>query len=377
MNVVGLRTHVHLEDDRIARARFRTGVSLHSHTLFSREPLAFVQRSTVRIAPARWALAWAEKRYREAGGQELDLSRAFWTPPLSPHDAWVLESNQIEKKLDLDALVSLTDHDSIDAAMSLRVLNMFRNLPISVEWTVPYRETFFHLGIHNLAAESARATMNGFAALTGSPDETRLRELLDGVTSNPATLVVLNHPCWDEKAIGQDRHMAIASGFCRQFKPFLHALELNGLRPWSENRQVVALAAAAGKPTISGGDRHGFEPNATLNLTNASTFAEFVAEVRHGRSDVLIMRHYFEPHSARMLRSIQDAVADHRHHGYGWTRWSDRVFYVCDDGEPRPLAQLWTSRPLALRLFEAGLRGLQLPGLQTACRVLAREQAAL
>jgi hypothetical protein len=31
---------------------------------------------------------------------------------------------------------------------------------------------------------------------------------------------------------------------------------------------------------ISGGDRHGCEPSAVLNLTNAKTFSEFIDEIR-------------------------------------------------------------------------------------------------
>ena len=46
-------------------------------------------------------------------------------------------------------------------------------------------------------------------------------------------------------------------------------MELNGLRQWRENRNVLAFAAAAGKPLISGGDRHTIEANSVLNLTNA------------------------------------------------------------------------------------------------------------
>lgn len=67
--------------------------------------------------------------------------------------------------------------------------------------------------------------------------------------------------------------------------------EINGLRPWRENRAVIAFAEAAAKPVISGGDRHGLEPNANLNLTNAANFAEFADEVRTGWSDILIMPH--------------------------------------------------------------------------------------
>jgi len=46
--------------------------------------------------------------------------------------------------LGLRPLVSLTDHDNIDAGLALE------DEPISVEWTVPYERSIVHLGIHNL-----------------------------------------------------------------------------------------------------------------------------------------------------------------------------------------------------------------------------------
>ncbi|MBS1871737.1 MAG: hypothetical protein JSU00_00885 [Acidobacteria bacterium] len=366
-----LRANIHLESNGTANGRFRTGVSLHSHTQHSREPLSFIYRVTGKLAPVRWAVAGFERRYREAYGTNLDLNRAYWTPPLSAHDAWRLESGEIEQRLGLASLVSLTDHDSIDAAMTLRVLDSFHHLPVSVEWTVPFRGTFFHLGIHNLPPERARAVMTEFERFTASPVESELAGLLEAATSNPAVLAVFNHPCWDENEIGHREHVALAHQFCLRYGAYLHAVELNGLRPWKENRETMALSEAVGKPLISGGDRHGLEPNATLNLTNARTFAEFVEEMREGASHVLFTTHYFEPLPVRMLRGVQDALADHERGG----RWCDRVFYISDDGEHLPVHRYWKRRPLTVRAFETGLFALRHPGLRMAFRAFARQEA--
>lgn len=372
-----MRTHIHLERDGIAFGRFRTGVSLHSHTLQSREPLSFIYRAAARIPAIRFALARGEQRFLRVHGRPLDLSRAYWTPPIAPLDAWKLERDHIRRRLGLNALVSLTDHDSIEAATTLRILDSFRHLPVSVEWTVPYRDTFFHLGVHNLHPDHAREMMDSFAAFTASPKIELLPQLLECAASNPATLIVFNHPCWDESDLGSQRHCAHAMEFCRQYGRYLHALELNGLRPWKENQQVASMAAEAGKPVISGGDRHGLEPNATLNLTRATTFEEFVAEVRAGVSEVFFANHYFEPLSTRILQNVQDVMAVHEHHGRGWVRWSDRVFYIGDDGQSRPVCQLWKRKPVAITAFEAGLGVLRHPGLRIAFRTFARQEAAL
>ena len=57
-------------------------------------------------------------------------------------------------------------------------------------------------------------------------------------------------------------------------------------------------------------------------------------------------------------------------------RWSDRVFYVGDDGEARALRSLWKHTPPAIQIFETGLRALRHPGLKMAFRALVREEAA-
>lgn len=373
-----MQPNIHLEKNGFVPGRFRTGVSLHSHTLHSHEPLALLYRYARKIGLVRMALDRGLRQFSRANGaRPLDLNRAYWTPPLAPHDAWQVEHDHIRKRFGLGALVSLTDHDSIEAPMTLRVLDSFRELPVSTEWTVPYRETFFHLGVHNIQPDRARETMRAFEAYTANPAESRLPGLLESVSSNPATLVIFNHPCWDESEAGQVTHCARAVEFCRRYGAWIHALELNGLRPWKENKQVMGMALQVGKPVISGGDRHGLEPSATLNLTRAGTFEEFVAEVRGGHSDVLFANQYFEPLPVRILQSVQDIVADHENHGRGWVRWSDRVFYIAEDGEHRALSRLWTHKPAAVKIFEAGLRALRYPGLRSAFRAFARSEAAL
>jgi hypothetical protein len=260
------------------------------------------------------------------------------------------------------------------------VLSECRNIPVSVEWTVPAGDTVVHFGIHNLPADSARQIMNELSNYTAKPSVARLGELLRAVSANPETLVVFNHPCWDEKGIGLAQHRAVASDLLRKHGDCLHAVELNGLRPWKENREVIELAREFNKPAISGGDRHGLEPNTLLNLTNAGSFEEFVEEVREGWSDVLITEQYSEPLFLRILQNIEDILANHENHGMGWRRWDERVFYRCDDGVTRSLAELWRGKgPLATRIFVGGIQMLRQPGFQHLFRATfaRREEVAL
>jgi hypothetical protein len=188
--------------------------------------------------------------------------------------------------------------------------------------------------------------MQELAAYTANPGEERLRELLAQLHAEPSVLVVLNHPVWDISHIGQDEHRVLLRTFLRRFGGFIHALELNGLRYWTENQDVVRLAEETRHPVISGGDRHGCEPGAALNLTNARSFEEFVAEVRHDRrSEVVFLPQYNEPLKLRFVICAWDVLRDYPNHPYGRVHWTSRVFVTGEDGADRPLAQVWRSGP--------------------------------
>ncbi len=342
------------EEGATLRGHFQTGVSLHSHTLYSRESLSL----TCRVAGATPLIAAAvrrcEKWYRRRHGSAPDLTRGWWTPPLGPHESWLLEKAQIEH-LGLGALVSLSDHDDIEGPVSLQVLRECRELPVSFEWTVPFGTAFFHLGVHNLPLKTARRMFAEMEEFTRQPAPGRLAELLDALSEKAETLVVFNHPFWDEGQIGQEMHDRSANEFIRLHRANLHALEFNGLRPWRENRAALALAEAVDLPVVSGGDRHGLEPAASLNVTHAASFAEFAGEVRAGRSEVLVMPHYHQPHALRVARGVVEVLQTYERHANGWKLWSDRVFYQCDDGQVRSLTETFGPRPPAAVSFILGL----------------------
>ena len=80
----------------------------------------------------------------------VDFNKAFWTPPLTPMRAYETERDQVEHMLGLGSLISLTDHDNIDAPVLLRTVAETAQIPLSLEWSVPFAGTMFHLGVHNL-----------------------------------------------------------------------------------------------------------------------------------------------------------------------------------------------------------------------------------
>jgi hypothetical protein len=327
-----------------AASRFQTAVSLHSHTMHSKESMTFVERLTCK---SKWFDAFIHKqlqRYSERDEATLaeEVRRMWWTSPLSANQAYQVERRQIDHSLGLHPIVSITDHDNIEAPIRLQTLVDNASAPISVEWSTPYHNTYFHMGVHNLHPQWAREMLARMEAFTAAPDPKRLGEIFRELHAYPDVLIVLNHPYWDQPAIGSEAHEKLLRQFAAEYRDALHAFEINGLRSWKENRKTLRMANEIGIPVISGGDRHGREPNAVLNVTNATTFSEFAEEIRGGApSDVLVMPHFHDPLAIRILHGLWDVLEDHPEHADGRVRWSQRVYRVCYDGEVRSFSHFF------------------------------------
>jgi hypothetical protein len=303
----------------------------------------------------------------------VDFARAWWTPPLTPASALRLEREQIAG-LGLRPMVSLTDHDDIEAGLALGVTADPRDTPVSVEWTVPYRRTFFHLGVHNIPRHAAREWIATMAEFTATPREDMLPAILDEFARIPDVLVVLNHPFWLEEGVVENDHRLALDRLLGECIGWLDAFELDGTRRWPENAATVELARAHSRPLISGGDRHACEPSACINLTNARTFAEFVSEIHAGRSSILFMPHYREPMAQRVLEASRDILRAYPEYP-GRERWTDRIFYRGKDGVARKLAQIWQGRePRLLAGAANAVQFLAGTHLRPALRVFLSER---
>jgi hypothetical protein len=337
--------------DQKAAQRYRSGISLHSHTNQSKETLDFLANFGSQYPVMRPLLARLERRAETVYGVHMDYAASYWTPPMTPKLAFDLESGQIEK-LDLAAMVSISDHDNIKAPMLLRTVPSARRIPVSVEWSAPYDVQSFHLGVHNLPSDRAVEWMATLEDFTANPSDKRLTEILSALNKEPNVLVVFNHPMWDLYIVGEQKHQFLVNEFLQKNGAYLHALELNGLRNWDENRSVRRLAERWNMLLISGGDRHGVEPNANINLSNATSFTEFVHEVRREkRSNVLFMPQYAEPWKHRILRSTIDAIRDYPDFPQGSRTWDERAYHPDAHGVVRPLSELWPngSAPVFIR----------------------------
>ena len=151
----------------LATQEFTTGVSLHSHTSVSEETLGFIHAMFVVMPGLKRVFdfyADCSARY----GVTLDYARANWRPPLQPKMAYDLESRQIQR-LGLNSLVSITDHDTIEAPMLLRTVPSSRHIPVSVEWSAPFGQTIFHLGFITFRAAMAWSGCGGLRSTRRLP----------------------------------------------------------------------------------------------------------------------------------------------------------------------------------------------------------------
>jgi len=212
--------------------------------------------------------------------------------------------------------------------------------------------------------------MSQLAAFTKDPKAENLGQLLRMLNHDPATLLVLNHPFWDEKGIGASEHGHTLGCLLERHGSLIHGLELNGLRPWSENARIAWLSRHTGIPVISGGDRHGCEPNSNINLTNASTFAEFVQEVRDGKqSVVLFMPQHREPMRYRIVQTMWDVMRYYPDHPADRRKWSDRIFFRDEDGVAKPVSTFFNgNEPAIVKQFSSLIRLVDSRSVRTVLR---------
>ena len=378
MNLKTTRLHI-LRQRKDLSKNAKKGVSLHCHTEHSKEMLDFIPHYAEKLPII--AQFWRKERdnYLEREGKAIDFSTAYWSPPLTAHDVYRIEKEQIHD-CGLDSIVSLTDHDSIDANLLVNESHEDENAPISLEWTVPFAYGFFHVGVHNLPKDRAIDITKDLLDFTFNKEvqtDERLAELFAMLNELPGVLVILNHPLWDIELVGQERHELLLKDFIRVHGRWIHAFEINGFRTWSENKAVIELAESLGIPLATGGDRHGCQPNTVVNLTNAQTFEEFAEEIRvEKRSEVVLMPEYEHPLHSRQLRSFSEILKHYEEFPDGRKRWFDRVFFVIDDGHGlRPLSAHWKrGGPTWLRAAIWTLGVLGSPNMMPVFRVARKKK---
>ena len=353
MNLKRTRLHILHKPKDLSKAA-NTGISLHCHTEHSKEMLNFIPHYAAKLPIIAYFWDRENKSHLKRRGKEISFEGAYWLPPMSAQDVYNIEKTQINEA-GLNAITSITDHDSIDANLQLNEDTPNEQAPISMEWTVPFEFGFFHVGVHNLPKERALELTKTLLDYTFSKENqttAALGEMFAMLHDLPEVLIVLNHPLWDIEIAGKEKHALLLKNFLREHGRWIHALEINGFRKWSENKAVIELAEALNLPIVTGGDRHGCKPNTVINLTNGKTFAEFVEEIRvDKRSEVALMPEYRQPLHSRQLQSFGEILRHYPEFPEGRRQWFDRVYYDYDGLGLRKLSVHWTyGGPLWLQL---------------------------
>lgn len=345
MNLQKTRIHV-LDKPKDLGKQAKTGVSLHCHTEHSKEMLDFVPYYAAKIPIVSYFWEKECRRYFEREGKLPNFSTGYWSPPLTGREVFQSEKEQMNRA-GLEAIVSITDHDCIEANLQINEHIPNSRAPISMEWTVPFEFAFLHVGVHNLPPERAveiTETLLDYSFNTASQTNEKLHEIFALLDELPEVLVVLNHPVWDIEMIGGERHLLLLNHFIAEHGKWIHAFEVNGFRSWSENQTVVEMAESLGFPLVTGGDRHCCNANTVINLTDSKTFAEFAEEIRADKySEIVLMPEYREPLNARQAASIAQILKNYPEFPEHRRRWFDRVHIDADDGfGVRPLSAHWT-----------------------------------
>ena len=343
MNLKRTRLHI-LHEPKDLGKEATTGVSLHCHTEHSKEMLDFIPHYADKLPVISFFWNRERRKHIKNRGKDIEFDGAYWSPPMTAEEVYAIEKQQLNEA-GLEAITSITDHDCIDANLRINESTSNEQAPISMEWTVPFEFGFFHVGVHNLPQSSAlelTKTLLDFTFNKENHTAEKLDETFALLHALPEVLVVLNHPLWDIEIVGKERHALLLKNFLKKHGRWIHALEVNGFRKWSENKAVIEMAEALDLPIVTGGDRHGCRPNTVINLTNARTFAEFVEEIRvDKRSEVVLMPEYKNPLHSRQLQSFGEILKHYPEFPEGRRKWFDRVYFDYDGLGLRKLSVHW------------------------------------
>jgi len=282
-------------------------VCLHTHSSFSLENLASL--NWVSRQPYMWPFRrLLQHAFGLDGIQDLDYGQLCYHPPYRPDDIWRMETANAARLGAARLLLAITDHDEVAGGLELRQQypGHAEQIALGEELSVWHDGALFHLGLSGLPADSLselHVTLRNLAQ-AGRLDE--VFELLVSV----GCLVVLNHPLIGWGGNGPDAAPAVA--LLGRYGWAIDALEFNAMRSQAENLGVIALSQQIGKPLVGGGDSHLLLASAALCASRASTYAEFVAEVKSGWTRPIVLPGYFAPHHWKMFLRVMYFIAHYR-----------------------------------------------------------------
>ena len=290
---------------------FRSLVSPHTHSHHSVEkmrPLESVMR--------RWFMWPLRAIVRRAFGlhrvPDLTYADLWYSPPYSPEEVLKMETEAVEP-LGFNAVqLAITDHDEIAGSVELRQLRPAeaRRFALGEELSFPFEGHYFHLGITGLPPDRAGEIHSSLQAAARSRRPDDVFDLLQAARC----LVVFNHPLIPWTRNGDSS--AAARRLLQRYGHAIDALEFNGMRGRAENDRVLELARHLGKPVVGGGDSHLLLASSTVCGSGADSYADFVEEVKNGRSVPVIKSDYFAPMRWKLFLRTLHFMAHYRQIAY-------------------------------------------------------------
>lgn len=285
---------------------FKYAVSLHNHSCHSVENLAALN-DVVKLGFMRPLKGTLQRAFGLERQSSVNYAEMVYNPPLTPEDVYRMESDAVEP-LGFDGVhLAITDHDEYAAGVALRSSrpDLDGRVAVAEEVSLPYRGHLFHLGVLGLAECGIEET---HARIQSAARAERHDELFETLAST-GCLVILNHPLVPWGPNGGD--IPVAQLLAR-YGWAIHALEFNGMRRREENDRVLEMARHWRKPLIAGGDSHLLLASSSICVSQAASFADFIAEVKEGRCVPLIKSDYAAPLGWKLFLRVLYFMAHYR-----------------------------------------------------------------
>jgi len=300
-----------VEEGRLRSCRdpsqeFASLVCLHTHSSYSREDLAGLNW-VAALGYMRPFKGLLQRSFGLDGVADLDYGQLSYNPPYRPGDIWRMETENARRLGIARLLLAITDHDEVAGALELSQQQPDHSgcIALGEEFSIRFDGHLFHLGLSGLPEgrlHEVHASLRASARL-GQVDAV-FEEL-----GSLGCLVVLNHPllAWNRVAT-----QVPALGLLKRYGWAIAALEFNGMRSYAENLRVIELGRHVGKPLVGGGDSHLLMPSGALCASRATSYPDFIAEVRSGWSRPLVTREYFRSLRWKMSLRVLSFIAQYR-----------------------------------------------------------------
>lgn len=231
-----------------------------------------------------------QKSFGLGGVSDLNYAQVTFNPPYTPEDVYQMEATAAAKWGYDGVHLAITDHDEFAGGVVLLRSRPDLNgrVAVSEELSLWFHGHLFHLGVCYLPENGVEETHTQIQAAARGGRYDELFELL----KVSGCLVVLNHPlvAWAPGA-----QTIPATELLSRYGWAIDALEINGMRPREENDRVLELAQQWRKPVVGGGDSHLLVASSVISLSQASTFKDFIAEVKDGHAVPFVTPNYFAP----------------------------------------------------------------------------------